>query len=157
MTQLTFFIFIAICVATLIAVIIALIYYFNSDVFKHPEEYKTKGATGERLAYLRLIDYGVPESQIIRNVYVPTKYGTTEIDIIVVSKKGVLVFECKNYHGTIYGDGKYDKWIQYLGKKKSYFYSHGFACYGYFISMESFKPFLSGFLLLAYFQGSFML
>ncbi len=34
-----------------------------------------------------------------------------------------FVFECKNYGGNIYGDAKRKKWIQYVGRKKSYFYS----------------------------------
>ena len=39
----------------------------------------------------------------------------------------------------------------------SYSYIHGFAYSGHSISMESFKPFLSSFRHLAYFQGSSML
>lgn len=106
-------------------IVILLIYigYKNSDRGKHPEEYRTKGSTGERYAYLGLLENGVPENQIFRNVYLPTKNGTTEIDIVVVSKKGILIFECKNYHGNIYGDGNRDKWIQYIGNQKNYFYS----------------------------------
>lgn len=66
----------------------------------------------------------MPENQILRNVYIPTSDGkTSEIDLLVVSKKGLLVFECKNYGGNIYGDAKRPKWIQYLGRKKSYFYN----------------------------------
>jgi len=95
----------------------------DSDRFQHPEEYATKGAEGERLLYLRLKELGVPEKQILRNVYIPTRNGTTEIDLLVVSRKGLLVFECKNYHGNVYGDGNKVKWVQYLGKKKSYFLS----------------------------------
>ena len=105
-----------------IALIIAI--FRSSDRIEHPEEYKTKGAAGERLTYLQLIkDYGVPENQILRNVYIPTRRGTTEIDLLIVSKKGVLIFECKNYSGNIYGDGNRDKWIQYLGGTKNYFLS----------------------------------
>lgn len=95
------------------------------DRFKHPEEYTDAGKTGERIIYNTLMDkLHVPENQILRNVYVPTKDGkTSEIDLIVVSKKGLIIFECKNYAGNIYGDRKRKKWIQYLGKKKSYFYN----------------------------------
>jgi hypothetical protein len=95
------------------------------DKIRHPEEWKTKGSSGERIIYRTLVDdFHVPENQILRNVYVPTGDGkTSEIDLLVVSKKGLLVFECKNYSGNIYGDAKRNKWIQYLGKKKSYFYN----------------------------------
>ena len=43
--------------------------------------------------------------------------------MLVVSRKGIFVFECKNYGGNIYGDAKRRKWVQYIGRKKSYFYS----------------------------------
>ena len=94
------------------------------DSFNHPEEYKTKGACGERLVYLSLVNkYKVPAEQILRNVYIPTNNGTTEIDLLIVSKKGILVFECKNYSGNVYGDGTKQRWVQYLGGKKHYFLS----------------------------------
>ena len=101
--------------------------FFNHgiDKIRHPEEWKDQGSSGERIIYRTLVDQiHVPESQILRNVYVPTVDGkTSEIDLLVVSKKGLLVFECKNYAGNIYGDASRKKWIQYLGKKKSFFYN----------------------------------
>lgn len=89
------------------------------------KEYKTKGGVTERFAYNWLKNLGVSKEQIFRNVYVPVKDSnkTTEIDLLVLSKKGLLVFECKNYSGVIYGDGKRKQWVQYLGKKKYYFWS----------------------------------
>ena len=94
----------------------------NLDRLKHPDEYVTKGSTGERSAYLSLTKKsGFMPEQIFRNVYVPTNSGTTEIDILVVTKKGLLVFECKNYSGAIYGDGRKKHWVQYLGGKKFFF------------------------------------
>ncbi len=94
------------------------------DKIKHPEEYRNKGTTGERAVYLTLTKkFHIPEKQIFRNIYIPTKNGTTEIDLIVVSKKGILVFECKNYYGNVYGDGNQQYWVQYFGKKKSRFLS----------------------------------
>lgn len=113
-----------ITLATICLLIVAGIIWFvvNLDRFKHPDEYATKGSTGERSAYLSLTKkLGFMPEQIFRNVYVPTNSGTTEIDILAVSKKGLLVFECKNYSGTIYGDGRKKHWVQYLGGKKFFF------------------------------------
>ncbi len=94
------------------------------DKLKHPEEYKNKGMRGERSMYLQLVQkYHIPENQLFRNVYIPTDKGTTEVDLILVSKKGIFVFECKNYSGNVYGDGSKKNWIQYVGKKKSFFLS----------------------------------
>lgn len=73
---------------------------------------------------LLINNFNVPTKQILRNVYIPVgNGGTTEIDVLVVSKKGLLIFECKNYGGNIYGDVNMEKWIQYIGKQKNYFYN----------------------------------
>ena len=109
----------------IVAGLIWLFFNHGIDKLRHPEEWKDKGSSGERIIYRALVDdIHVPENQILRNVYVPTADGkTSEIDLLVVSKKGLLVFECKNYSGNIYGNANRNKWIQYLGKKKSYFYN----------------------------------
>ena len=109
----------------IVAGLIWLFFNHGIDKIRHPEEWKDTGKSGEQIIYRTLIDQiHVPENQILRNVYVPTSGGKmSEIDLLVVSKKGLLVFECKNYAGNVYGDAKRNKWIQYLGKKKSYFYN----------------------------------
>lgn len=114
--------------AVVLFIIASLIWLFachGIDKIRHPEEWTNEGKSGEQIIYRTLIDQiYVPENQILRNVYVPTADGkTSEIDLLVVSKKGLLVFECKNYAGNVYGDAQRNKWIQYLGKEKSYFYN----------------------------------
>lgn len=105
--------------------IIWLFFNHGIDKLKHPEEWKDAGSSGERILYNTLIKkFNIPENQIFRNVYIPIKNGkTSEIDLLAVSKKGLFVFEVKNYGGNIYGDAKRPKWIQYIGNKKNYFYS----------------------------------
>lgn len=100
-------------------------YRYKIDNVKNKDEYSDSGKTGERILYNTLKnDLKVPEDQIFRNVYIPyDKNKTSEIDLLVVSKKGIFVFECKNYCGKIYGDAKYVKWIQYIGNEKHEFYS----------------------------------
>lgn len=115
-------------ISIILFVIIIVVFIFSvysSDRFKNPEEYKDTGSAGERIIFTTLRDkIHVPEKQILRNVYIPTANGkTSEIDILVVSKKGLLVFECKNYAGNIYGDMKREKWVQYLGRQRNYFYN----------------------------------
>lgn len=115
-------------IAILLFVAAGLVWLFGChglDRIKHPEEWKTTGSSGERIVYNTLIaKFNIPENQILRNVYIPTKTGkTSEIDLLVISKKGLFVFECKNYGGNIYGDAKRQNWIQYIGNQKHYFYS----------------------------------
>lgn len=108
-----------------ICIAIWFLFYHGVDKILHPEEWKDAGHSGERILYKTLHrKYGIPEEQKFRNVYVPNKKGQdAEIDLLVVSRKGIFVFECKNYGGNIYGDAKRQKWVQYIGSKKSYFYS----------------------------------
>ncbi len=95
------------------------------DKIRNPGEWKSIGGAGERTVFLTLRNkFHVPDNQILRNVYIPTiGGGTSEIDILVVSKKGLLVFECKNYGGNIYGDINKGQWLQYIGKEKYHFYN----------------------------------
>jgi len=91
------------------------------DTLANPKEWKNAGVAGERIVYLQLTKFGVPENQIFRNVYLRSKRGRlTEIDLIAVSKRAVFVFEAKNYGGTISGDGKRRDWTQRIGKQKHY-------------------------------------
>jgi len=101
--------------------------FFNHgiDKLKHPEEWKDTGVSGERILYNTLTKkLNIPENQIFRNVYIPVKNNkTSEIDLLIISKKGIFVFECKNYSGNIYGDAKRKKWVQHIGHQKNYFYN----------------------------------
>jgi len=58
---------------------------------------------------------------LLNNVTLRVGNGTTQIDHIVVSKKGVFVIETKHYSGWIFGGGKSKIWNQTIYKKKSYF------------------------------------
>lgn len=50
---------------------------------------------------------------ILKNVYVPkASGGTTEIDLIMLHKKGIFVVENKNYSGVILGNDRLERWTQ---------------------------------------------
>lgn len=112
-------------VVSLVCVAAWLVLCHGFDRIIHSREWRDVGHAGERIMYMTLRrKFGIPENQMFRNVYVPNKNGQdAEIDLLVISKKGIFVFECKNYGGNIYGDAKRKNWIQYIGHKKSYFYS----------------------------------
>ena len=86
----------------------------------HPIKYFLRRGSGtERYVFQKLRKIGIPKNQIFRNVYVPKYDGKfSEIDILVLSKKGFLVFECKDYGGKIYGDGRKATWTQFLGGRR---------------------------------------
>ena len=57
------------------------------------------------------------------NVYLPSKNGITEVDVIFIHEKGVFDFECKNYSGSIYGKQDSFKWTQYFNNRKNSFFN----------------------------------
>jgi predicted RNA-binding Zn-ribbon protein involved in translation (DUF1610 family) len=83
---------------------------------------KIKGRIGEgvvNLAAKLRLDPNV--YHLIKDVTVPSKTGTTQIDHVVVSKFGLFVIETKNYKGWIYADAKDSKWTQVNFKQKHRF------------------------------------
>ena len=65
------------------------------------------------------------KGRILRNVYVPTDDGkTTEIDVLFITQKGLIVFESKNYSGWIFGREEDANWTMSLpNKEKHRFYN----------------------------------
>ena len=60
----------------------------------------------------------------LQNIYVPYKDSTSEIDVLVVHKKGIYVIESKNYSGWIFGSENQQQWTQMLNKNaKERFYN----------------------------------
>jgi hypothetical protein len=81
-----------------------------------------KGLTGEFLvntaAQLFLPKH---EYRLIKDVTLPTKNGTTQIDHIVVSRYGVFVIETKNMKGWIFGSSNQKTWTQKIYKHTNKF------------------------------------
>ncbi len=54
-------------------------------------------------------------AQFLKNVYIPKENGTTtEIDLIMLYKGEIYVFESKNFSGWIFGNAKSKQWTQCL-------------------------------------------
>ena len=76
------------------------------------------GKAGEKRV-ARKLDWLPKEYIILNDIMLPTQYGTTQIDHIVVSPYGIFVIETKNYKGWIFGHENSEEWKQSLwGKKK---------------------------------------
>ncbi|SMB88858.1 Nuclease-related domain-containing protein [Desulfonispora thiosulfatigenes DSM 11270] len=63
--------------------------------------------------------------KIMANLYIPKEDGTTtEVDVLMITEKGIFVFESKNYSGWIFGDEKNKTWTQSLpNKSKNRFFN----------------------------------
>lgn len=67
-----------------------------------------------------------PEGKVLQNVIIPNGNGkgTTELDILILSKRGNFVLECKNYSGFVVGQEEDDYWTIFYNKTyKQRFYS----------------------------------
>lgn len=74
-----------------------------------------KGRFGEYQIYRRLSFYERDGGKFLFNCYLPGENReTTEIDVILIHKSGVYVFESKNYSGWIYGRESDRTWTQSL-------------------------------------------
>ncbi len=112
---------------------IIIIYYTNKK-YKEGTYYKITnisyfkvkhdtGRYGEYLTYKYLKKFEEQGAKFLFNIYVPKKEEeTTEIDVLMISSKGLFVFESKNYSGWIFGSDNQKYWYQTLpaGRRKSH-------------------------------------
>lgn len=101
-----------------LVLLFAAVISFNQYI-KNRKKYKA-GEMGETEIYQMLNQAAPRSSVILRNIYLPTARGTTEIDLLLLSRKGIFVFEIKNYRGNIYGDERYNEWLKVLRNGKRF-------------------------------------
>lgn len=78
-----------------------------------------KGMRGEYLIYKRLKPLEKIGCKFLFNLYIPRNdTQMSEIDVLVIFKNGIIVFESKNYSGWIFGNVDQKMWIQTLPKGK---------------------------------------
>ena len=119
-----------------IILVLVAVAFIVATILKILDEYKkreiistvtplSRGERSEQDLIYRLIKAGIPASTIFHDLYIPTKRGYTQIDIVVPTNVGIFVFEVKDYSGWIFGNGTSDKWTQVLayGQEKHQFYN----------------------------------
>ncbi len=85
-----------------------------------------RGTRSERDLVLQLLKRGVPSQTIFHDLCIEKSNGQfAQIDVVVATTEGIIVFEVKDYSGWIFGNGNYSHWTQVLayGKKKYRFYN----------------------------------
>ncbi len=80
-----------------------------------------KGRIGENktAAIIDWVNLWGEKGRILQNIYLPRNNGTTsEIDILYITRKGLIVVENKNYSGFIFGNENNRNWTStlYAGK-----------------------------------------
>lgn len=91
---------------------------------KETKEIVKRGQIGEYKICQNLEFLKEYNCKILTNLYIPTSSGkTTEIDIVLITHKGIFVIESKNYKGWIYGNAKQKMWLQTFsnGTKKEFY------------------------------------
>lgn len=74
-----------------------------------------KGVEGEYLIYKELAEYEKDGAKLLFNCYIPTRAHTmSEIDVLMLHRSGIYVFESKNYSGWIFGSEQDEEWTQSL-------------------------------------------
>ena len=74
---------------------------------------ENRGTQSERDLIRSLLDYGISPRAIFHDLIIKNgKNKSAQIDIVVATKVGLIVFEVKDYSGWIFGKGKQNKWTQ---------------------------------------------
>lgn len=85
-----------------------------------------RGERSERNLIYKLITNGIPAQTIFHDLYFKKRNGEyAQVDLVVATSEGILVFEVKDYKGWIYGNENQYQWTQVLsyGKSKNRFYN----------------------------------
>lgn len=97
---------------------------FFKTLFHIMDKGLDKGEMGEWWTEYALKN-AIPDNiYTLRNLHIPYRDITTEIDLVMLHETGIYVFESKNYSGWIFGNEKQQYWTQCLkGGKKFKFYN----------------------------------
>lgn len=85
-----------------------------------------RGTRSERKMVLRLLKSGIKPTAIFHDLYLHNGNGNySQIDLVVATKVGIVVFEIKEYSGWIFGTENQREWKQVLayGNQKYQFYN----------------------------------
>lgn len=85
-----------------------------------------RGTWSERDLILELLKSGFNSGALFHDLYLEKYNGRhTQIDLVLATKVGLIVFEVKDYGGWIFGKGNQNQWTQVLayGRDKYRFYN----------------------------------
>ena len=104
------------------AIPIIAVLYVLFEIYLLP---KLKGHYGEFRVQRAIGEEKEGELRIVNDVTISVDGKLSQIDHIVISNRGILCIETKNYSGRIYGSEEQHQWTQVLayGKTKNKFYN----------------------------------
>jgi hypothetical protein len=110
----------------LLVIFIFIFFYIRDKKLLETVTKSHRGTKTERELVLKLLKAGFPAQTIFHDLYLRNRYGNySQIDLVLATKVGIIVFEVKKYSGWIFGNGNQNKWTQVLayGQQKYYFYN----------------------------------
>ena len=115
----------------LVFILLSVVSIFVYTEFKDRELLKTvtnlnRGTRSERKMVLKILKSGIKSTAIFHDLYLNNGNGKySQIDLVVATKVGIVVFEIKEYSGWIFGSENQINWTQILayGKRKFKFYN----------------------------------
>ncbi len=79
-----------------------------------------RGTGAERRLVLRLLKSGIPAKAIFHDLHVRCNDGkSVQIDVVVTTSAGIIVFEVKDCCGLIFGRGDQPQWTQVVAYGRS--------------------------------------
>ena len=85
-----------------------------------------RGTNSEKSLILQLLKKGIPRETIFHDLFIKKNNNEfSQIDLVLATSEGIIVFEVKDYSGWIFGSGNNTNWTKVLafGKKKYKFYN----------------------------------
>lgn len=115
----------------LVFILLSIVSIFVYSEYKDRELLKTvtnlnRGTKSERKMVLKILKSGIKSTAIFHDIYLKNGNGKySQIDLVVATKVGIVVFEIKEYSGWIIGNENQKNWTQILayGKQKYKFYN----------------------------------
>jgi hypothetical protein len=115
----------------LVFILLSVVSIFVYSEFKDRELLKTvtnlnRGTKSEQKMVLKILKSGIKPTAIFHDIYLNNGYRKySQIDLVVATKVGIVVFEVKEYSGWIFGTENQINWTQILayGKQKYKFYN----------------------------------
>lgn len=115
-------------------IVIGLILYVAFSIKRHRDNIalletvtdRHRGTRAERKLVLDLLKYGFTSDEVFHDLFIEYRPGYySQIDVVVLSPVGIIVFEDKDYSGWLFGSGYQKYWTQVLnyGEEKHRFYN----------------------------------
>ena len=85
-----------------------------------------RGTSSEKSLILQLLKSGIPSETIFHDLFIKKSNNEfSQIDLVLATSEGIIVFEVKDYSGWLFGSGNNTNWTKVLsyGKKKYKFYN----------------------------------